>query len=51
MSWIEDTLVRISNADGDWFSFGLSPEEGGDERFREAVERERSVGGGVLISA
>lgn len=50
-SWFEDTLVRISNADGDWFSFGLSPEGGGDERFLEALEQQRSAAGGVLISA
>ena len=39
---LEDTVVRITGADGFWFMFYLSAEGGGDQRFLEEVHRRMS---------
>ncbi|MEJ2541503.1 MAG: hypothetical protein P8188_16315 [Gemmatimonadota bacterium] len=40
---LEDTSVRVYGPDDAWFTFFLSPEEGGDRRFLEEVERRRTA--------
>lgn len=50
-TWLEDTMVRLSNAQGDWFAFPVSPEGGGDARFLEEIERRRNAPPDGVITA
>lgn len=40
-NWFEDTVVRVSDTDGNWLVFVLSAEEGGDQDFLAAIDDRR----------
>jgi hypothetical protein len=50
-TWFEDTIVRLTNDEGDWMAFTVSAEGGGDAIFLEEIERRMVAARRQLITA